>query len=170
MINRAKHPLHLLIAKMKSVLFLLIFFSTFSTKACDCPPATLKDDIKNATVLFSGKVITISPYKTLKPGVRDSDVIYHAVAVKFRVDQQWKGKPTKEITIITGVTGMQGDDCAYIFKKGVRYLVFAFTKDRSGVFGDSSGYLFSDKNLFTDCCSHTDLLIKAKHSGIINQL
>jgi hypothetical protein len=66
------------------------------------------------------------------------------VAVRFKIEESWKGTLSKEATVFTG----QGDgDCGYKFEVGQQYLVYA--------------YRYNDTDLGTNICQRTASLIEA---------
>ena len=108
-----------------------------SACVCDLPlkRVSLKKAIaeakSEAAAVFSGQVTELNE-----------------LAIKFKVEQMWKGAPTAEIVMQTGVEKLDGGnlfipDCAYDFKLGERYLVYAY---------DSKGKLQAHK------CTRTTLL------------
>jgi hypothetical protein len=83
--------------------------------------------------VFSGTVVAIDK----KPGD-----LY--VAVRFKIEESWKGTLSKEATVFTG---QGGGDCGYKFEVGQRYLVYA--------------YRYNDADLGTNICQRTASLIEA---------
>lgn len=118
---------------MKTLLFTIIGFAAIlvfgqiEAHACSCElplgNSTLKQQVKKARndsqAIFTGEVIEI---------IRPTDS--YSVIVKFRVDQSWKGKLQKEITLITG---RGGGDCGYRFEVGRGYLVYAYGSDEASL-------------------------------------
>ena len=96
---------------------ILVGFSGIEARACTCelPLAnlTLTQQVKKAKkqsqAVFVGKVMQ----------VRSEG---YGVSVKFRVENVWKGKLSREVTIFTG---QGGGDCGYRFEVGESYLVYA---------------------------------------------
>ena len=91
--------------------------------ACNCdlpwPSKPLKQVVaearKKSKAVFSGTVVAIDK----KPGD-----LY--VAVRFKIEESWKGMSNKEATVFTG---QGGGDCGYKFEIGERYLVYAYKYD-----------------------------------------
>jgi hypothetical protein len=103
----------------------LLLFVSKSGLACTCelpsPGKTLKQTIAEARhrskAVFLGTVVAIDK----KPGE-----LY--MIVKFRTEEFWKGKLSKEVTVFTG---LGGGDCGYKFEIGQRYLVYAYESDNA---------------------------------------
>ena len=66
------------------------------------------------------------------------------MAVRFKVEESWKGALSKEATVFTG---QGGSDCGYKIEVGQRYLVYA--------------YRYNDADLGTNICQRTASLIEA---------
>ncbi len=116
---------------------ILVLFIQLEAQACTCSlPRTadlnqqIKQAIQDSKAVFAGEVVEIFnvPY----------------VTVKFKVDQFWKGKIEKTLTLNTG---RGGGDCGYGFKVGESYLVYAYGPEDSG--------------LSTNICQRTAELSKA---------
>jgi hypothetical protein len=92
---------------------------------CDLPEAnlTLKEQVnrarKESRAVFIGEVIEV---------IRKPENYF--VTVKFRVENSWKGRVAKEITLSTG---QGGGDCGYKFEVGGRYLVYAYGSDETSL-------------------------------------
>lgn len=105
----------------------LLVFSQVEVFACSCElplgNITVKQQVgkarKNSRAVFMGEVLEV---------IRPEDS--YSVIVKFRVDQIWKGKLRKELTLGTG-TG--GGDCGYRFEVGQRYLVYAYGSNETSL-------------------------------------
>jgi hypothetical protein len=119
----------------------VISLATRAGLACECrgprTGATLKQVVIEARnkskAVFSGTVVAI----TKKPGD-------FYVAVRFKIEESWKGTLSKEATVFTG---QGGGDCGYKFEVGQRYLVYA--------------YRYKDADLGTNICQRTASLIEA---------
>jgi hypothetical protein len=97
-------------------LALLVRVAATNAVACDCvSPATPKDRIDQASVVFSGKVVaskvTTSPKWTK---------LY-----RFQVIDRFKGDVASEV-----ILEHEDSDCAFHFQDGVSYLVYAYGKER----------------------------------------
>lgn len=116
---------------LMSVVFL--FASAENSLACSClfsdkPVKTqVKKAYKDSNAIFSGEVTEITESST--------DEYY--LIVKFKVEESWKGKAEKEITITTAADSAM---CGYGFKVGEKYVVYAHG---------------SDDELSTNICSRT---------------
>src|SRR5262245_6983615 len=119
----------------------VILLATRAGLACHCSlPRTGKPfkqliiEARNKSkAVFSGTVVAIDK----KPGD-----LY--MAVRFNVEESWKGTLSKEATVFTG---QSGGDCGYKFEVGQRYLVYA--------------YRYNDADLGTNICQRTANLIEA---------
>ena len=109
--------------------------------ACNCDLPRTGKSFKQVVIearnkskaVFSGTVVAIDK----KPGD-------FYVTVRFKVEEFWKGKLSKEATVSTG---QGGGDCGYKFEVGQRYLVYA--------------YGYNDADLGTNICQRTASLIEA---------
>lgn len=83
--------------------------------------AALVKDVDGALAIFSGEVIELD-----------------ALKLKFKIDKLWKGELGDEIVMSTGAK-IIGDkthglsSCDYRFKKGEKYLVFAYSSRHEDV-------------------------------------
>jgi hypothetical protein len=119
----------------------VMFLVTKAGFACDCglprtgnPFKQVVTEARNKSkAVFSGTVVAIDK----KPGD-----LY--VAVRFKIEESWKGTLSKEATVFTG---QGGGDCGYKFEVGQRYLVYA--------------YRYNDTDLGTNICQRTANLIEA---------
>jgi hypothetical protein len=119
----------------------VLLLATRTGFACDCDLASAGKPFKRVVAearnksraVFSGTVVAIDR----KPGD-----LY--VAVRFKIEEFWKGALSKEVTIFTG---QGGGDCGYKFEVGQRYLVYA--------------YKYNDRELGTNICQRTAGLIEA---------
>ncbi len=91
-----------------------------------------------AAAVFAGKVIEITEGESSPPasGIKE-------LAVKIRVEKSWKLIRKDEITVFTVNTS---NLCGFPFRVGERYLVYAH----------------AGKELGTDICTRTALLLNAK--------
>lgn len=119
----------------------ILFLVTSTGFACDCglpragkPFKQVVTEARNKSkAVFSGTVVAIDK----KPGD-----LY--VAVRFKIEESWKGAPSKEATVFTG---QGGGDCGYKFEVGQQYLVYA--------------YRYNETDLGTNICQRTASLIQA---------
>lgn len=134
------------------VLVLLLLPATAHASTC----SAREDDLQEAEVIFSGRVLSITP--------DSSDNV-----VLFRVYDVWKGAIQSQAVVYTGGTSRDCGigNCGYKFKAGQDYLVFAYIWNKpSDPFSPipSKPIPF----LMTDYCSRTDLLSQA--GGDLNAL
>jgi hypothetical protein len=116
------------------VAFLFWLIGAPQVSACSCrPPQAPKEALKDADAVFSGQVVDIE----------ETNEGINSLKVRFDVSRVWKG-PETPITIVN--TAMQGTACGYSFKKGEKYLVYAYKRD--GLF-------------HTGVCTRTKLLSNA---------
>jgi 5-hydroxyisourate hydrolase-like protein (transthyretin family) len=113
--------------------------------ACSClGEQPVCEAFGGSTAVFVGKVVGAAQQKT------DTDqdgnkTAYDVGAIYFAVEEAFSGvKPRSRITIHSG-TG--GADCGYWFRRGERYLVYAY--------GDDKG------KLYTNICTRTRLISEA---------
>ena len=106
-----------------AILSIILFFSLSVNDAlgCVCFKPTPKQlnaqrpaDLRKATVVFSGEVISLDTFR-----------------VKFKVDRLWKGQESREITMLTGAIengngSVTTTTCDYRFTQGQVYLVWAY--------------------------------------------
>jgi hypothetical protein len=98
--------------------------------ACECTKRdNLETEFRLAHSVFVGEAIEI---KDTQPDA----------SITFRVEKIWKGNKAEKIIVLTN---NQGKACGYHFKKGERYLVYAF----------------ADGDLRTSICNRTNDLRSA---------
>lgn len=89
------------------IFFLIIAATTLmyppSASACFCQPPDLTRSIRNASFIFSGKVVEISPAK-----------------VVFEIEVVWKGVARDRLTL-----HRYQSSCELVFENGRTYLVYA---------------------------------------------
>lgn len=96
-----------------SILFL--FFSYNVVSACSCLKPTDADKanaVKNASVIFYGKVISTIPSEN------------YQIKVKFHVLKGWKGVETNEIVV---TTSSESSACGATFVKDQMAMVYSFS-------------------------------------------
>jgi hypothetical protein len=116
---------------MKPVITLIAVLFLFSLSArivyaCDCDGPNQRNAFRKAVAVFVGQVTEIN-YR----GAYDkNEAIHkriHLFAVKFKVENFWKGATAKEIVVLSA---QSGHPCAlFQFEIGKRYLVYAETGD-----------------------------------------
>ena len=120
----------------------VFFFSAIEAFGCTCMGVErpIENEFKNRDAIFSGKVLKIAK----------TDAINRLVTVK--VENSWKGKASKTVTVSTSVSSM----CGYTFTKGESYLIYAYAA----------------RNRFSaDICSRTQPLSNAEDNiEILNEL
>lgn len=103
----------------------LVGFTWIDARACTCDlplvNLTLKQQVmkaqKQSQAVFVGKVVQV---------VQNPEA--YGVSVNFLVERVWKGKLSREVTILTG---QGGGDCGYRFEVGESYLVYASGSNES---------------------------------------
>jgi Carboxypeptidase regulatory-like domain len=129
---------------MKYILFAAILFfpiSTIGAYACTCgvfrPPC---EEYGSASAVFIGIVIGDSSIS-----VQDGEYEFQKRLVSFAVEETFLGPQKTSAEVITG---MGGGDCGVGFKRGERYLVYAYTNPQ-------------DNKLYTSICMRTRALSQA---------
>jgi hypothetical protein len=94
------------------------------TYACDCAgPSSVKEELQRQTVVFSGKVVSIS---NSNKGLARSSA--DPMNITFEVYDAWKGDVGKKLILHTA---MSGASCGFDFTPNEEYLVYAYgEKDR----------------------------------------
>lgn len=89
---------------------------------CSCArPEDAATELREADAVFTGRVVAVRDTAAGEghfPGPR----LLH---VTLRVDRAWKGVESDTVVVVTGVTGA---DCGFPFRRGGRYLVFAYRR------------------------------------------
>jgi hypothetical protein len=117
---------------MKLLIIVVIVFATSSatnSPECVCikdphrSPEEVKSDRRKifdqSAAVFLGKVVSVDAY-----------------VVKFRLEKRWKGNPEDEALLSRNPAGTFPDgspipeECAYQFRLGEEYLVYAYLKDQ----------------------------------------
>jgi hypothetical protein len=96
----------------------ILFFGYNLAAACSCLEPTDEskaEALKNASVIFYGKVISIDNSSEEKP--------FPKTKAKFHVLRAWKGVKKNEIVI---TTPSESSACGYPFRKDETYTVYAF--------------------------------------------
>ncbi|HEX8637455.1 MAG TPA: hypothetical protein VF692_05285 [Pyrinomonadaceae bacterium] len=129
-------------------LFAFLFVSPFFVEACSCmsagPPC---ESFWNTDVVFSGRVTEIGAAPE-RPVFKSGDKYLAAFpmrAVRFAVDESFRGTTEKSVEI---QTGMGGGDCGFRFEIGQSYLVYAYRNKETGTLG-------------TGICTRTQVLSQA---------
>jgi hypothetical protein len=111
---------------------LLVASATELALACSClPPAPPLTALKEATAVFTGKVIQVKSTENLQ------------LQVIFLVENVWKGTPRQRIAITTANNSAA---CGFAFSEGEKYLVYAYQ---------------NTNRLTTNLCSRTKLFSNA---------
>jgi Carboxypeptidase regulatory-like domain len=129
---------------MKYILFAASLFfpiSTIDAYSCDCggfrPPC---EEYGRASAVFIGVVIGDSSIDS-----QDGEYQFQKRSVSFAVEETFHGLRGTSAEVITG---MGGGDCGVGFKRGERYLVYAYTNPQ-------------DNKLHTSICNRTRALSQA---------
>jgi len=122
---------------------LISLFACTVVLACKCVPQSesTTEALQKYDGVWSGKVMSIKGPKVVRQGKRVVSVD-EFVEVTFRVAQSWKGVDSEVVTILTPMS-----DCAYRFKIGEEYLVWAYLNREAPT------------KLVTDFCCRTDKFI-----------
>lgn len=121
----------------------LFVLSAESSYACECMQRSITawGELQTADAVFTGKIVSI---RQVKVSVRDDGTFFYELEVRLKVGRVLKGIEGTEVTLYTGAGA--GGDCGFRFKKGQKYLIYAYS---------------SNKRLETDSCSRTKLLTHA---------
>lgn len=91
-----------------------------ATGFCSCaPPEAMATEVQQADAVFTGRVVAVRD-TTAEDGHFPGPWMLH---VTLRVDRAWKGIESETVVV---VTGRWGGDCGFPFRRGGRYLVFAY--------------------------------------------
>jgi len=97
-------------------LLLAFLFLPLHASACRCPKKQTADEAwESAQAIFSGRVLDV------KKDAGATDEL--KVKVDFEVLEAWKGPKGKRVSVHTSG---RGPDCGFVFKKGEKYMVYAF--------------------------------------------
>lgn len=142
--------------RMTTKQFILLCFSgcMFSlsaqnSHACSCIKPEVPQAFREASAVFVGEVIEIVDPSTDNPKAPLADRLY---AIRFKVDQFWKGTTTEEIVVLSD-QGKAGCFSWGPFLKGNKYLVYAEKRTPAGTRIRNLAVLFS--------CNRTSLLTNA---------
>jgi hypothetical protein len=122
--------------------FVFILVSSSAVFACVCSeqlPVGTTEAVKKYSAVFSGEVVKIKYPKTRKRGNR-IEFLGQFIEVTFRVKVSWKMVDEEKVVVLTSFS-----DCAYIFKLGEEYLVWANRGEPEG-------------KLLTELCDRTNKL------------
>lgn len=133
------------------VLFVVALLTLARTQAyaCFCVIPDVPQAVESAEAVFAGFVTDIIEPRTSDP---DAPLIDRLYQVKLKIGTSWKGKLTREITILSA----QGRGGCYTwgsFVKGQSYLVYA-EQPPAGAPRASLALLFA--------CNRTEVLLKAQ--------
>lgn len=130
---------------MKNSVFCLLvsvvclFFLSNTGYACTCAPkASVGQELEQSTAVFSGRVVAIRKHE-------QTNDPFAVVEVVFEVAKTWKGVNKQTVSVFTG---SHSATCAFKFKKGQSYLVYANSDSR--------------ERLVTGICSRTRKLKEAR--------
>lgn len=100
-----------------------------AASACMCPPVPVGTTYARSDVVFVGTIEEMTPEATDGPQPGDPDYIGSRLAVRFAVDEKFKGVQADRVVLIA--TG-EDTSCAIGFEVGRRYLVFARQSKEAG--------------------------------------
>ena len=126
-------------------LLVLVLASGREAFACSCmPERPVCEAFGGSTAVFVGRVVGAAEQKT-EAGENGIKSTYDVGSIYFAVEEAFSG--VKARTRVTIHSGTGGADCGYWFRRGERYLVYAY--------GDEKG------KLYTSICSRTRPLAAA---------
>lgn len=97
----------------------LLNYSPITSYACSCAgPNTVEEEFEQSAAVFSGKVVEIEDKSKNMFNRSSADPI----AVKFEVEETWKGINQTQITVYTAMSSVS---CGYEFNLNSAYLVYA---------------------------------------------
>jgi hypothetical protein len=92
--------------------------------SCTCmAPATAAEALQKSSAAFRGRVLTI--YRSFFDRLGITNSAGHRV--QFEITKQWKGTPSKNIVVITRLTG---EACGFPFEEKKEYLVYVVTEPK----------------------------------------
>ena len=108
-----------LFAILTASMLILAVLQPKTAYACSCGIGTYEGNLERSDAAFVGHVDTITQLRNKT----DSGGYYPYYHVKFTIDNLYKGKVERNLTIAT-----DGDtaSCGYPFQEGMTYLVFAY--------------------------------------------
>ncbi len=101
------------------VMAFILNISVTETYACSCiQPGIAIEELNSSAIVFSGKVVDI------KDENEDADIQSSAdlLAIKFQVNESWKGVEETEVTVFTP---RDSASCGFNFTLNEEYLVYA---------------------------------------------
>jgi hypothetical protein len=110
-------------------LFLLLLTGSISAYACSCEPPAPQKLFRAAQAVFVGEVVDI--HESTVPLGKGFPALSYAVT--FKISKYWKGVKGSEITVHSDLGGLECHQFA--FRKGEKYLVYAFGKDLVSITG-----------------------------------
>jgi hypothetical protein len=124
---------------------LTLFFCVLlphGASACDCgDPGPPCKAFANTPVVFAGRVVKIATISVKAP----SGDFYEDRLVFLEVERSYRGSVGKTAEVVTGSVSME---CAYDFRMGEHYLVYAYPHPQSG-------------KLYTGICQRTRVISEA---------
>lgn len=124
---------------------LTLFFCVLlphGASACDCgDPGPPCKAFANTPVVFAGRVVKIATISVKAP----SGDFYEDRLVFLEVERSYRGSVGKTAEVVTGSVSME---CAYDFRMGEHYLVYAYPHPQSGT-------------LYTGICQRTRVISEA---------
>ncbi|MFJ7737699.1 hypothetical protein ACIQ2D_15400 [Lysinibacillus sp. NPDC097287] len=99
--------------------FFLFNFSPITSYACSCAKSyTVEEELEQSAAVFAGEVVEIVDKKKSMFNLSSTDPI----AVKFEVEESWKGLNQTQVTVYTE---RYSASCGYEFNLNTAYLVYA---------------------------------------------
>lgn len=107
------------------VLFALLFVTHISIFACTCADISQRERFRRSNSVFLGEVIEIKDSSE-----QNENLKYLFYSVKFKVEKKWKGKKSKEISVLADndTPEMCGDLGLKVGRKFLIYSVKSFGK------------------------------------------
>lgn len=136
-----KCMMNLLKYKIIGAFVICLFCSMTSVYACRCITTSVEDNVKNASIIFSGKVVGFEYRKGIPNRYMDEQakatgkfIDYETLVIKVRIEQSWKGNVPTEIFLLTYTTkNADGTgsylSCDFNFLKDETYVIFANGKE-----------------------------------------
>ena len=167
---------------IQKFLITLLILTSYNVIACECIIIkSVEKEFQNADYVLSGKVISVEFVQIhsnngKKTEIRTSELRDELNIFKGRIlskitletTEIFKGeKRKKEIVIFTG---SGGGDCGFYFKKGEKYLIYAF-KNSWGTKELRESKRKYRNVLYTDTCTRTNVLddTEVKKIRLINK-
>ena len=111
-------------SRVISVIAVLVLIAGFAERAfgCVCMQIPVGAAFGNSDVVFVGTVEEMTPQATEPPQPGGQEYPGSLLAVRFAVDEKFKGVQSDRVVVITSG---EGSSCAMGFVVGRQYIVFA---------------------------------------------